>query len=382
MGKKTTDHYSGIGGQAVLEGIMMKNQDRYSVAVRKPNGKIEIKVEDYAGKASGSKWKQLPFIRGIFNFADSLILGMKCLNYSASFYEEEEEDADTGLDKAGEKLFGEKAEDVMMGGTVVLSLIIAIALFMVLPYGLARLLSRVVANETLLALFEGIIRLIIFLLYVTLISLMKDIRRLYQYHGAEHKCINCIEKGKILNVENVKKSSRQHKRCGTSFLLFVMLVSVILFFFIRVDQPVLRIVLRILLIPVIAGISYEIIRLAGRSNNILVRIISAPGLWLQRLTTKEPDEDMIEVAIAAIEAVFDWKAYFKSEFDYDVDEALEVAENSERISRELEEDADTDADTDTDTEDAGVTKEDLAAAEVDEAAEADSPETLETEKQE
>lgn len=371
MGKKTTDHYSGIGGQAVLEGIMMKNQDRYSVAVRKPNGKIEIKLEEYAGKAAGSKWKQLPFIRGIFNFADSLILGMKCLNYSASFYEEEEEDADTVLDKAGEKLFGEKAEDVMMGGTVVLSLIIAIALFMVLPYGLARLLSRVVANETLLALFEGIIRLIIFLLYVTLISLMKDIRRLYQYHGAEHKCINCIEKGKILNVENVKKSSRQHKRCGTSFLLFVMLVSVILFFFIRVDQPVLRIVLRILLIPVIAGISYEIIRLAGRSNNILVRMISAPGLWLQKLTTKEPDEDMIEVAIAAIEAVFDWKTYFKSEFDYDVDVALEVAENSKRISEELEEDADTDAD----TEDAGVTKEDLAAAEVDEAAEADSPET-------
>ena len=371
MGKKTTDHYSGIGGQAVLEGIMMKNQDRYSVAVRKPNGKIEIKLEEYAGKAAGSKWKQLPFIRGIFNFADSLILGMKSLNYSASFYEEEEEDADTALDKAGEKLFGEKAEDVMMGGTVVLSLIIAIALFMVLPYGLARLLSRVVANETLLALFEGIIRLIIFLLYVTLISLMKDIRRLYQYHGAEHKCINCIEKGKILNVENVKKSSRQHKRCGTSFLLFVMLVSVILFFFIRVDQPVLRIVLRILLIPVIAGISYEIIRLAGRSNNILVRMISAPGLWLQKLTTKEPDEDMIEVAIAAIEAVFDWKAYFKSEFDYDVDVAFEVAENSKRISEELEEDADTDAD----TEDASVTKEDLAAAEVDEAAEADSPET-------
>lgn len=370
MGKKTIDHYSGIGGQAVLEGIMMKNQDRYSVAVRKPNGKIEIKLEEYAGKAAGSKWKQLPFIRGIFNFADSLILGMKCLNYSASFYEEEE-DADTALDRAGEKLFGEKVEDVMMGGTVVLSLIIAIALFMILPYGLARLLSRVVANETLLALFEGIIRLIIFLLYVTLISLMKDIRRLYQYHGAEHKCINCIEKGKVLNVENVKKSSRQHKRCGTSFLLFVMLVSVILFFFIRVDQPVLRIVLRILLIPVIAGISYEIIRLAGRSNNILVRMISAPGLWLQKLTTKEPDEDMIEVAIAAIEAVFDWKTYFKSEFDYDVDVALEVAENSKRISEELEEDADMDAD----TEDAGVTKEDLAAAEVDEAAEADSPET-------
>ena len=179
MGKKTTDHYSGIGGQAVLEGIMMKNQDKYSVAVRKPNGKIEIKVEDYTGKAAGSKWKQLPFIRGVFNFADSLILGMKCLNYSASFYEEEE-DTDTALDKAGEKLFGERAEDVMTGATMLLSLVIAIALFMVLPYGLAQLLSKVVANDTLLALFEGIIRLVIFLLYVVLISLMKDIHRLYQ----------------------------------------------------------------------------------------------------------------------------------------------------------------------------------------------------------
>ena len=377
MGKKTTDHYSGIGGQAVLEGIMMKNQDKYSVAVRKPNGKIEIKVEDYTGKAAGSKWKQLPFIRGVFNFADSLILGMKCLNYSASVYEEEE-DTDTALDKAGEKLFGERAEDVMTGATMLLSLVIAIALFMVLPYGLAQLLSKVVANDTLLALFEGIIRLVIFLLYVVLISLMKDIHRLYQYHGAEHKCINCLEKGKILNVENVKKSSRQHKRCGTSFLLFVMLVSVILFFFIRVDQPVLRLVLRILLIPVIAGISYEIIRLAGRSDNILVRMISAPGLWLQKLTTKEPDEDMIEVAIAAIEAVFDWKAYFKTEFDYDVDVALEVAENSERISKEMEEDQEIDVD----TEDTRAAREDAAVTEVDAAQEADLPEIPKTENQE
>ena len=377
MGKKTTDHYSGIGGQAVLEGIMMKNQDKYSVAVRKPNGKIEIKVEDYTGKAAGSKWKQLPFIRGVFNFADSLILGMKCLNYSASFYEEEE-DTDTALDKAGEKLFGERAEDVMTGATMLLSLVIAIALFMVLPYGLAQLLSKVVANDTLLALFEGIIRLVIFLLYVVLISLMKDIHRLYQYHGAEHKCINCLEKGKILNVENVKKSSRQHKRCGTSFLLFVMLVSVILFFFIRVDQPVLRLVLRILLIPVIAGISYEIIRLAGRSDNILVRMISAPGLWLQKLTTKEPDEDMIEVAIAAIEAVFDWKAYFKTEFDYDVDVALEVAENSERISKEMEEDQEIDVD----TEDTRAAREDAAVTEEDAAQEADLPEIPKTENQE
>ena len=330
--KKTIDHYSGIGGQAVLEGVMMKNQDTYAVAVRKPDGKIEVKTEEY--KPRTAKWTKLPFIRGVFGFWDSLVLGMKCMTYSASFYEEEEEE-DTALDKLGDKLFGEKAENVLMGITVVLSLVIAVALFMLLPYFLAGFLTKVVANETLLALFEGLIRLIIFLLYVSLISLMKDIRRVYQYHGAEHKCINCIEKGRILNVENVKKSSRQHKRCGTSFLLFVMLVSIILFFFIRVEQPVLRVALRILLIPVIAGISFEIIRLAGRSNNIIVRIISAPGLWLQKLTTKEPDEDMIEVAIASVEAVFDWKAYFKTEFGYDVDDAMEVEAESEKITEEL-----------------------------------------------
>lgn len=330
--KKTIDHYSGIGGQAVLEGVMMKNQDTCAVAVRKLDGKIEVKTEEY--KPRTAKWTKLPFIRGVFGFWDSLVLGMRSMTYSASFYEEEEEE-DTALDKLGDKLFGEKAENVLMGITVALSLVIAVALFMLLPYFLAGFLAKVVANETLLALFEGLIRLIIFLLYVSLISLMKDIRRVYQYHGAEHKCINCIEKGRILNVENVKKSSRQHKRCGTSFLLFVMLVSIILFFFIRVEQPVLRVALRILLIPVIAGISFEIIRLAGRSNNIIVRIISAPGLWLQKLTTKEPDEDMIEVAIASVEAVFDWKAYFKTEFGYDVDDAMEVEAESEKITEEL-----------------------------------------------
>lgn len=338
MSKNSKDHYSGIGGQAVLEGVMMKNKDTYAVAVRKPDGKIEVKIDESKSKASQTKWKQLPFIRGVFNFVDSLVLGMKCLTYSASFYEEEEEE-DTKLDKVGNKLFGEKAEDVLMGATVCFSIVFAAALFIVLPYFLAGLLTKVVANDTLLALFEGVIRLVIFLSYVVLISLMKDIRRVYQYHGAEHKCINCLEKGRILNVENVKKSSRQHKRCGTSFLLFVMMVSIVLFFFIRVNQPVLRLCLRILLIPVIAGISYEIIRLAGRSNNILVRIISAPGLWLQKLTTREPDDDMIEVAIASIEAVFDWKAYFKTEFEYDVEEALEVSAKSEEIAEEIEDES-------------------------------------------
>ncbi len=338
MAKKASDHYCGIGGQAVLEGIMMKNKDAYAVAVRKPNGKIEIKKDEYKSKAD-KKWKQIPFIRGVFNFVDSLVLGMNCLTYSASFYEEDEPAEETKFDKVTNKLFGEKTEDVLTGLTVAFSIVMAIALFMVLPYFLAELLSKVVANDTLLALFEGLIRIIIFLSYVVLISLMKDIHRVYQYHGAEHKCINCLEKGRILNVENVRKSSRQHKRCGTSFLLFVVFISVILFFFIRIDQPVLRLVIRLLLIPVIAGISYEIIRLAGRSNNIFVRIISAPGMWLQKLTTKEPDDDMIEVAIAAIEAVFDWKEYFKTEFNFDVDEAQKVSEKSQKISEELKAEA-------------------------------------------
>ncbi len=334
MGKKATEHYCGIGGQAVLEGIMMKNKDVYAVAVRKPNGKIEVKKDEYKAKAD-KKWKQLPFIRGVFNFVDSLVLGMKCLTYSASFYEEEEQEKETMLDKLGNKLFGEKAEDVMMGMTVAVSIAMAIALFMILPYFLAELLSKYVANDTLLALFEGLIRLLIFFSYVVLISLMKDIRRVYQYHGAEHKCINCLEKGRILNVENVKKSSRQHKRCGTSFMLLVVFISVILFFFIRVNHPALRVVVRLLLIPVIAGISYEIIRLAGKSNNIFVRIISAPGMMLQKLTTREPDDDMIEVAIAAVEAVFDWKEYFKTEFHFDVDDAKKVSEKSQKIAEEL-----------------------------------------------
>ena len=301
--------YSGIGGQAVLEGIMMKNKDQYSIAVRKPNGEIEVDVEAYSGAVSHAKITKLPFFRGIFNFVDSLYLGTKCLNYSASFYEEEDEKTDP------------KKEKFIMAATTAVSIVFAIALFMVLPYYLSTLLSGYVRNESLLAIIEGIIRLILFLSYVAAIALMKDIRRVYMYHGAEHKCINCIEKGRPLTVSDVMKSSRFHKRCGTSFLLIVMLISIVLFFFIRVDSPVLRVVIRLALIPVIAGISYEFIRLAGKSDNFIVNILSKPGLWLQRLTTREPDEGMVEVAIAAVNAIFDWKAYLKETFGYEVDES-------------------------------------------------------------
>ena len=320
MAKKKETHYSGIGGLAVLEGVMMKNRDKYAVAVRKPNGEIDVEVEEYKGVCGDKKFAKLPFIRGVFAFIDSLILGMKVTTYSASFYEEEDEKPSKSEGKL-EKLLGNKADDIMMTFTVILSVIIAVALFMLLPLFLSDLLGKYIRNASVIAIIEGIIRILIFIAYIAGISLMKDIKRLYMYHGAEHKCINCIEKGRPLTVKDVKRSSRQHKRCGTSFLLFVVLVSVIVFFFIRVDNMALKLILRIALVPVIAGISYEIIRLAGRSDNVLVRIISAPGMWMQKLTTKEPDEDMIEVAIASVEAVFDWKAYLKETFGYEVDDS-------------------------------------------------------------
>ena len=336
MSKSKNNRSSGIGGQAVLEGIMMKNKDFYAVAVRKSNGEIEVESEEFHGTLHNHKLQNAPFIRGIFNFVDSLVLGMKTLTFSASFYEEEEE-KETKTDKAMNKLFGGNAEKVLMGGTVAFSIVMAVAIFMVLPYFLSTLFSEYIRNTSLLALLEGLIRILIFVIYVVAISAMKDIRRVYMYHGAEHKCINCIEKGRPLTVHNVMKSSRQHKRCGTSFMLFVMFVSIILFIFIRVENPALRVVVRILLVPVIAGISYEIIRLAGRSDNILVRIISAPGLWLQKLTTKEPDESMVEVAIRAVEAVFDWKKYLFETFGYEVDETWMDEKPEEEVEDKLEE---------------------------------------------
>lgn len=321
MGKKKKNmRYSGIGGQAVLEGIMMKNKEQYAVAVRKPNGEIEVEVEHYIGIVHGSKLLNIPFIRGIFQFIDSMILGMRSLNYSSRFYEEPEE-KETAADKAFNRLFKDKADKVFSAIVMMFSVVLAIGIFMVLPYYVTSLFEGYIRSASFRAIIEGVLRIVIFVGYVLSISLMKDIRRVYMYHGAEHKCINCIEKGRPLTVSNVMRSSKQHRRCGTSFMLFVMFVSVVLFFFIRVENPVYRVLIRIALIPVIAGISYEIIRLAGRSNNILVRIISAPGMWLQRLTTREPDAGMVEVAIAAVEAVFDWKAYLYETFGYEVDDS-------------------------------------------------------------
>lgn len=308
--------YSGIGGQAVMEGVMMKNQEKYAVAVRKPDHEIEVFVSEYNGIVKNKNIRNMPILRGVFSFIESLVLGMKTLTYSASFFEDEE---DAKKKQEREKLSEEqrahleqkdkKKEDAMMGGTLIFSVIFAVAIFMVLPYYISLFFQRFTQSHMLIALLEGVIRLAIFIGYVAAISMMEDIRRVYMYHGAEHKCINCIEHGLDLTVENVRKSSKEHKRCGTSFLLIVMVISIFFFMFIDVKSRVLRLLLRILLIPVIAGVSYEFIRLAGRSDNAFVNLLSKPGLWLQHLTTREPDDEMIEVGIASVEAVFDWKSY-------------------------------------------------------------------------
>ena len=305
---------SNIGGQAVLEGIMMRHGDDYAVAVRKPDGEIFVQKEEYH---SVIKWKALtkiPFIRGVFNFIDSMVLGIKTLMFSAEFYEDEEEVKSEKELTEEEIAKKEKQEKWMMSATVAISVVIAVAVFMVLPYFLSSLLKPLMPSYHLRTLVEGFVRIGIFILYIALISRMDDIQRTFMYHGAEHKCINCIEHGLPLTVDNVRISSRQHKRCGTSFLFFVLAISIILLMLIQVESPLMRVIVRIALIPVIAGISYEVLKLAGRSENPIINLLSRPGLAIQKLTTKEPDDSMIEVAIQAVEAVFDWRAYEAENF--------------------------------------------------------------------
>lgn len=307
--------YSGIGGQAVIEGIMMKNGNQYATAVRKPDGEIQVQKDTYTSLTEKVKFFSLPFVRGVFSFADSMILGMRTLTFSASFVEDDEDAGEPGrLELFLDKVFGEKLEKVLMGFVMVLSVFLAVGIFMIFPMFLANLLKNVIQSETVMAFLEGVIRILIFIAYIKVVSRMEDIKRTFMYHGAEHKCINCIEHGLELNVENVRNSSKEHKRCGTSFLLIVMLISILCFMIVRVDTIWLKVVSRIVLIPVIAGISYEFLRLAGRSDSPVVNLLSKPGLWMQGLTTKEPDDSMIQVAIAAVEAVFDWKAYLRENF--------------------------------------------------------------------
>ena len=297
---------SNIGGQAVLEGIMMRNGGRYSVAVRKPDGGIAVDVQDYRSVIPWKAPLKIPFIRGIFSFIDSLVLGMKTLMYSASFFEEEEGEELLSEEEAAKQ---ERQEKIFMNLTVVFAVVIAVALFMVLPYFLSGFAERYTSSRMAVTVFEGVIRVVIFLIYIFFISRTKDIKRTFMYHGAEHKCINCIEHGLELNVENVRKSSQQHKRCGTSFLFFVMIVSIIFCFFITAESQAARVLIRIALFPFIAGVSYEIIRLAGNSDNVIVNLLSRPGMWVQNMTTKEPDDSMIEVGIRAVEEVFDWRTW-------------------------------------------------------------------------
>lgn len=311
--------YSGIGGQAVMEGVMMQNKDTYAVAVRKPDHEIDVKVSKRKNSKTFDAIRKIPILRGVVSFVDSLYLGMSTLMYSASFFEDEDDEGTLASKKKEEELTAEekkkraakekKQENAMLGGTVVLSIVIALALFFALPYFLSGFFKKVISSQMLIAFIEGVIRLAIFLGYIAIISLTPDIKRTFMYHGSEHKCINCIEHGLPLTVENVRKSSKHHKRCGTSFLLIVMLISILFFMFIRVDSKPLQLLLRLVLIPVIAGVSYEFIRLAGRYDNPVVNMLSVPGLLMQRMTTKEPDDEMIEVGIASVEAVFDWKKW-------------------------------------------------------------------------
>ena len=352
--------YSNIGGQAVMEGVMMRNGALYAVAVRTADNQITVQTDAHHSVAG--KVRKIPIVRGIVAFVDSLVLGMKALMFSADRFAEEsekeleerlaqeqkkaekkaeklqragrEKEAAAVLEKAGENAQKEretlrersrsgngKSEDsdntVLLTLTVIISLVVSVALFMMLPYFLSRLLKGIGAPEAVISIMEGVLRLAIFFGYMLLISRMKDIQRVFAYHGAEHKCINCIEQGKPLTPENVLGCSRQHRRCGTSFLLIVISISIIAFLILGlfdIQSGVMRLVWRLILIPVIAGISYEILRYAAVSDGPVIRTLVRPGLALQKLVTREPDAQMAEVAIAAIEAVFDWKDWQEKTF--------------------------------------------------------------------
>ena len=296
---------SGIGGQAVLEGVMMRNRDKYAVAVRKPDGEISVQNWDTGSVRDRHILLRLPIVRGVVAFIESLILGIKTLTYSSSFLEEDGEKAGQveAVEISDRK---ELLENILI---VALSILLAVGFFMILPFVVSELFRGKVHSQTTISVIEGILKVLLFLGYVVAISFLSDIKRTFMYHGAEHKTINCVENGLDLTVENVKKQSRYHRRCGTSFLLVVMIVSIVFFMFIRFDNLWIRMLYRIMLIPVVAGVSFELIQFVGNTDNKLVLLISKPGLWLQKLTTREPDDGMIEVAIASVEAVFDWRAY-------------------------------------------------------------------------
>ncbi|MGN0435530.1 MAG: DUF1385 domain-containing protein [Wujia sp.] len=323
-----------IGGQAVIEGVMMKNDGEYAIAVRKPDKEIEVKLNKCKAASEKPKLFKMPIIRGVISFVESLVIGVKALTYSSEFYEDEETNGNSNPAPSNggnniKNTDGKTSNGDEMGGfamflTVAFSIVMAIGLFMLLPAFIVTLLDNIIKNNILLGIIEGVIRLGIFLAYVWLISLMEDIKRTYMYHGAEHKTINCLEHGEDLTVENVMKHSRFHKRCGTSFLFVVMMVSILVFMCISTRIVWLKLLLRMLLVPVIAGISYEFIRYAGRSDSKIADLLSKPGLLIQRLTTAEPTPDMVEVAIKSVEAVLDWQAYLEEERAKQEDAGLEA----------------------------------------------------------
>lgn len=317
--------YSGIGGQAVIEGVMMKNAREYAVAVRKPDNQIEVNKQESRSVREKYRLLNAPIVRGIVTFVESLVLGMRTLNYSASFFEEEAEKEEKKSKEAEETKEAEEVEEIketkeakeakegkeglLMGLLVAVAIVAAIGIFVLAPFFISEALRRPIPSDQLRGLIEGVIRVLLFVLYVKLISMMEDIRRVFMYHGAEHKAINCVENGCELTVENVRRQTMVHRRCGTSFLLIVMFISILFFMFIVVGNIWLRMALRILLVPVIAGLAYEYIRFAGNHDNAVISVLNKPGLWLQSLTTKEPTDDMIEVAIASVDAVFDWRSF-------------------------------------------------------------------------
>ena len=307
MEKNKELHITSIGGQAVMEGVMMRGPYKTAVSVRKPDGEITTKIDEN-GVKTRPKICRMPIIRGCVNFFDSLVIGMKALMYSAEFIdlEEEEEETESKFDQWLERKFGDRIKDIVIYVSIAISLVLSVGLFIVLPTFLTRLVEAIPAirpvteTHAFTSVFEGVIRMAIFLGYMALVAQMKEIKRVFEYHGAEHKTIACYEAGEELTVDNVKKYTRFHPRCGTSFLLFVMIISIILFACLPKTGVILRVIMRLALLPVVAGLSYEVIKWAGRSKNPIVRVLSKPGLWLQRLTTREPDATQIEVAIESM----------------------------------------------------------------------------------
>ena len=303
-----------VGGQAVIEGVMMRGPHKVAVAVRQPDGEIAVDVNPVNSIRDKYPILKKPLLRGVIALFESLYDGIKALAYSAQVSGEEDE-----------QLTGKE-----MAMTIATSVLLAVGLFIVIPTWSMRFLHELTEDPMMLNLAEGVLRMAIFLAYIAAISSMEDIQRVFQYHGAEHKCINCVEHGLPLTVENVLKSSRLHKRCGTSFLFLVMLVSIVLHFvFVLVPVYWVRLFGRLLMVPVVAGISFEIIQWAGRTDSKFADIMSKPGLAMQKFTTKEPAADMAEVAIKAVEAVFDWRAYLKEEFDLDIPYETEETENAD-----------------------------------------------------